>query len=605
MKPSLVRTCCMLGVLVHPFLSFAQSSFNFNIQQPTTNAVVGNQMFVQVAISSTYELQTVTVSVGTQSAALVFSSAVSAWTGTLSLSNLVWGVKTVTISATDVFGNSAQAQTTVLKDLPPSLTVIEPLVGTVARPSFQISVSATDDAPAGPVISVYAGSTLLATGTNNINSVASLPDNGGQALSLRFDAVDSAGQTNTAWRTVYVLSNTNWQEVAEVEGPIMDVSTNTILFLDGNVLKTKSRISGAETMLLDDTNIVPGTAALTPLGALLDTANPNATAQVVYEIRNGVLTNLGLGYSVSVQGDCASWLVSSATLILRDLVAGTNATVSNLAVSGFKSLAANGDLVYVSETFKYGNNLLMRYRNGTNSVLVNGDYSYYYNIVQTDGRNVVYLRNVFGAGPGWQIYSVFFDGVNELTLSTNIITLGQPTVPPVISEGWVAYQVPGSGGSSQLWTRSPTGVQAQQTFFGTTSTIQALGPNGQLLFVNSENLYEALAGKAPLDLGAWNFAGGASTFWQQGRWYMSLGRSLFVLTPPLLFTSATLAGTSQVRLVLNGNAGDTIVTQVSTNLMDWSSIATNTVPVSGTFQVFDTVNSGAQRTFYRAFATGY
>jgi hypothetical protein len=611
MSSSIRPILLTVGLCLAPLAGIAQGAITFNVQQPAANAIVGNQLVVQVAVTSTYELTTVNASVETQSAALAYSSVASAWTNTLSLSNLSRGLKTLTITATDAFGNSAQTQTTVRKDLPPTLTVLQPLVGTVARPSFQISASATDDDPVGTVINVYAGTNLLVTGTNTINTQASLPDDDGQAVDLRFDAVDSVGHTNSVTRTLYILANTNWVESAQVAGPILDVSTNTILFVDGNILKTKSRLTGAETVLLDDTNITPSVGALTPFGALIGTAGAGSVAPTAYEVKNGLVTNLGPGISIAVHGNYAVWLTAPGwrTLVYRDLVASTNTAVSTVAWGA--TFAPNGDVIYGSETERELYNLIVRYRNGTNAVLVNGGYYFGYDFVQTDGTNLVYHKYSYLDSFGGRLeYQVLFDGAAETTLSTNIIGVGDPYGYPAISQGWVAYRAAGSGGTSQLWTRSPTGVQAQQTFFTTWSRIQGLAPNGQFLFFNGGRLYQARAGTIPLDLGAWNFGGpwdipGAATvFWQQGQWYTVIGRSLFVLAPPLVFTSASQTGNGQFHLVVGGNLGDTVVTQFSTNLVDWSNIATNTV-TNGVFEVLDTVNPGTRRAFYRAVVQGH
>lgn len=605
MKHSLATTGCVLWLLLNPLACLAQATFTFNIQQPANHAVVGAQCLVQVAVTSTYELQTVTASIGTTSTNLLFSPAASVWTNTLSLASQAWGLKTLTITATDVFGNSAQTQTTVLKDLPPALTVLEPGVGTVAHPSFPINASATDDDPAGTVINVYAGTTLLATGTNTLTTLASLPANDGQAVNLRFDAVDSAGHTNSVGRTVYVLSNTNWSEVAQVEGPILDVSPTTILFVDGNRLKTKSRLSGAEAVLLDDATILPSVGALTAQGALFNTAGDSGSQPTIYEVRNGLLTNLGAltylpsGNSFSVQANYALWAFPFSNLILRNLLAGTNATIATPLYSD-PCLAPNGDVAYISGSIKATPNLLMRYRNGTNSVLANGAFSSTYGGLQTDGTNFVYLKYPNPWNPPDPVYSIFSDGATETILAT--YSLGSRV--PVINQGWVAYQAPGSGGTSQVWTRSPAGVQAKQTFFGTSSSIQALAPNGQLLFINEAHLYEARPSSPPLDLGPWDFAGGGKVLWQQDRWYLALGRSLFVRAQPLAFTSANRTGDGQLHLLLNGNPNDTVITQSSTNLVDWSNIATNTL-TSGVFEVLDTVKPGERCRFYRAVKSGH
>src|SRR5579862_3642360 len=169
---------CYVGFsLLLSLRCFAQATFTFNIQQPQSNAIVGNQLVLQVGITSTYELKTVSAGVAGQSTNLGFSSPDSAWTNTLSLLAISRGTNLLTITATDVFGNSGQTQSVFLKDLPPTLTIIEPTAGTVARPQFQLNVTAADDDPVGAVISVYAGANLIATGTNSINSIVSISEN--------------------------------------------------------------------------------------------------------------------------------------------------------------------------------------------------------------------------------------------------------------------------------------------------------------------------------------------------------------------------------------------------------------------------------------------
>src|SRR5262249_18354616 len=157
---------------------------------------------------------------------LVFSSAATGWTNTMSLSGLSRGNKTLTITATDAFANTGQTQRVFRKDSPPTLTVTEPRVGTVARPQFQVDASASDDDPIGTTINVYQGATLLASGTNTLSTVVSILGYDGQPVDVTFQAVDSVGQTTNIVRTVYVFTSTNWSEVARVEGPIFDVATN-------------------------------------------------------------------------------------------------------------------------------------------------------------------------------------------------------------------------------------------------------------------------------------------------------------------------------------------------------------------------------------------
>jgi len=52
--------------------------------------------------------------------------------------------------------------------------------------------------------------------------------------------------------------------------------------------------------------------------------------------------------------------------------------------------------------------------------------------------------------------------------------------------------------------------------------------------------------------------------------------------------------------VLSGPAGSNYVLQVSTNLSNWSSVSTSTMPVSGSLTLTNAM-SGYNRRFYRVF----
>ncbi len=90
-----------------------------------------------------------------------------------------------------------------------------------------------------------------------------------------------------------------------------------------------------------------------------------------------------------------------------------------------------------------------------------------------------------------------------------------------MSQGWVAFTRLGTGGQLQIWRRSPAGVEEQVTFFGDSSRVNGLSPNGEVMFLHGRRYLSRLEGSA-IDVSS---ALGVA-FWQEGAWWVMLGRSL-------------------------------------------------------------------------------
>src|SRR2546421_9032900 len=103
----------MVTVLLSLTLSgvfLGAADITVNISQPASGAKASEKLFVQASVTSLYELSSVTAAVQGRQTNLVFSSAASAWTNTILLLGLARGQTTLTVTAQDVFGNSAQTQ---------------------------------------------------------------------------------------------------------------------------------------------------------------------------------------------------------------------------------------------------------------------------------------------------------------------------------------------------------------------------------------------------------------------------------------------------------------------------------------------------------------
>lgn len=96
-------------------------------------------------MDSQYELQTIIAQVEALTTTLEFSRTStypSTWgfVGNLSLTSMVRGTKTLTVTARDVFGNSQHAQVDFIYDRKAILTLSAPDDFTVARPFLPVQV---------------------------------------------------------------------------------------------------------------------------------------------------------------------------------------------------------------------------------------------------------------------------------------------------------------------------------------------------------------------------------------------------------------------------------------------------------------------------------
>lgn len=75
--------------------------------------------------------------------------------------------------------------------------------------------------------------------------------------------------------------------------------------------------------------------------------------------------------------------------------------------------------------------------------------------------------------------------------------------------------------------------------------------------------------------------------------------ALFIVHPPIFFTSANFLTNGQFQLGFSGVPGNNYVLQATTNLLDWTSISTNPASTN-LFNLFDPKATNFQRRFYRA-----
>ncbi|MHC1764902.1 MAG: hypothetical protein AB9869_11465 [Verrucomicrobiia bacterium] len=567
-------------------VSAQTASLKVNIVYPAAGAFSGDSLTVVVTVSSTFEIKEVVARVEGRQGDLLFSpNAYSdkygshpGWTGTLSLSGLARGEKTLSVTATDAFINSAAAQAAFVYDRKPTLTVTGPLTNTVARPQVRIAATCTDDDPAGCALAVYVSRGVervpIASGQDRLDQELSLMAYDGSNVTLTFQSTDSAGQT-AAWEVpVSVESSQRLSEVESVTGAIWEAQPDRILFLepqaDRGVLKIRQRATGVEMVVIDQTGRYPQYGYLSPKGAIFMEQSGNVLTALISEERDGVLIDLGFpnsARSLVVKGNYAIWS-NAKTLFLRDLVAGTNTTVASGAGNWMNDVDFSGGVVYWGDGYN-----IYRYRAGTVTPLTR-DTALWNVYPLTDGNAVVYRKQ--DSCCGQQRYGLFLhDGVHEIELAP--LTLrSEPSqgADYQINGGWVAFTRLGTGGQLQVWTRSPAGQETQVTYFGDSSRISALAPNGQVMFLHGRR-YLTAGGQQAMDV---NSSLG-NPFWQQNAWWITLGRSLFKVNTATTPTMGDLFFTQSGQFGFRVSAADgqRVVVQASQDLDRWTDLQTGTV----------------------------
>lgn len=514
-----------------------------NIMAPSMGALAGKTLQILVTHNSTYQIQGVTAAVVDRQTNLVFSSSASfpgncnkygcgpGWVGSISLDGLIRGEKLLIVTATDVFNNTTVASKSFKYDQAPTLDISEPINGTVARPQMQFTASCADDDAEGCSLEVHnnKNDALIVAGQTSINDIVSLSAYDGESVLLRFVATDSAGQVSIDYRTVFVESSTKLVEVAGVGGNIWDVQPDRILFLDtaagGNILKIRDRSAVVDTVVMNEIGKTPWYGFLTPKGAIFVEYSGNH----VYDWRDSMLIDLGEGSSLAVKGDYAIRNAVSL-LMLRDLFSGISTTIATDAGWSLNDVASNGSVVYWNEL----SHQIYRYSGGVTTQLTN-DTVWNSNPL-TDGVDVIYRKDTSvvsdPANPP-ESKITMYTASGEISLSAPYAYLSNPGLYGdyyfyyQVNNGWAAFSSAGADGVLQVWLRTPAGVLAQLSFFGTSSVIEALGPNGDVVWISGNRLYLSTFGATPVDIGS--FLGKA--FYQGGQWYATIGRSLFRIAP--------------------------------------------------------------------------
>lgn len=558
----------MLVLLFVPLSSFAEQSggsgltevtnkMGITVNSPAENTLVENQFYIGLHVSyTTFQIAKVTAQV--ESVTMNFEScgvSYTCWKGTMDISSLSRGEKTVLITAWDSRGNSVSRTIHVIKDAKPLLHVQQFTTDfTGPTPKIHIQATCTDDDPNGCSLEMSFGSEKI-TQANSIDQDVDLVKYIGQAVHIVLTAVDSRGQTASKGFPVWPEHSEWLRPVDTITGDILDVSKEKILYKDHQKkqLGIKDRKSG-------EIITVPNPYAsyndfqygfLTSHGAILVLPFEGRGAPIgLFEWRDGHLSYLGsyfpdsscwIGdrnctrYNVPVNKNYALYVNDTKyvqELTLRNLESGTNEIVRSWTVEENAptfALTETGE-VYFYFSASWGNpGGMYKYHNGTVTPLDIADQALLTSI--TDGDYTLFCKDISSGS-----CSLVLRGPEGDKL------IGEVSSPVRgndyrLNQGWVVYNRPEINGK-QLWLRAPDGQEQQVTNYGSPSKIAYLAENGDVAFLNERRLYfrkyKADGKSDPVEIGT-SYLRLAEL---DGQTFGTIGNALFALkkeaTPPTI-----------------------------------------------------------------------
>lgn len=484
-----------------------------SVQSPGEGQTVGEAMRVTATVVSTYQLAGVSATAGGRTVALDFgpygSRGGNAWSAVLSLAGQPRGSVGLVVTATDVLAHAADAVLGVNLDRAPAVGVSSPTDGAVARPRVDLAASCSDDDAAGCVSLVASvNGTVLASAKNALAQTLDLSAYEGRTISLVVVGTDTAGQSSAVTRTLYVESSPVLSVRAVVGGPVWDLSGARILHVDLSTPVPALKILDSQTGSAQTLETGPdllgtwgGYGFLTSSGALYvhgSVGNDVYPYAWLYEWRAGALTRLtGLdsAQSLRMAGNWAIYNLGSE-LWRRDLGTGVSTLVTAAAGNWMNDVAADGDVVYWGQDYN-----VYRWRAGSTQALTANPSGGTWNTYPvTDGTNMVYRTHTPCCST--QTYRiVVHDGTQPSYLTSATTAEPSPVSGYTAAGGHVAYAAEDATKTLQIWRRGPGGVE-QLTFFGSSSRIDAMLPDGTVLLTQQQQRYLARPGEALRAIGS-------------------------------------------------------------------------------------------------------
>ena len=496
------------------------------------SAFVGDTVVVRAIVTSTYQLASVTASISGRTTTLSATQA-GTWDGTLVLAGTPRDTASLIVSAVDIKGATTELVRVFTHDRAPRVILGTPLDNAVATPKLAIDATCDDDDPNGCTLTVLrAGVPLSGPSPSPLKTTVDLGALGldGMQTMISIRATDSRGQITEAQGTVSVESSTHLRLLGTGDGVAVDVGDTRLLLAHEGAAIIRHLDSG----VADSIPIrgVLTTGFLTPNGAAVGSAVTLAFPfRFLYLLRDGALTAPtdrsaetldASGDFVIYSGVLDGFSYNYAPLYRLNVRTGVEDLVDGDAGRVPHDVADNGDVAFADP------NGIGWYRAGANTRVTNGPQTATSNDAEpsTDGTNVVFRRQRYdGATAAISTELWISDGTSSSLLSTLIGTASRRDY--AVSGGWTAFTKEDASLVRQVWTRSAAGVQRAVSAFDTSSGIDAIGPDGSVVFTNANGRYLADPSGSAVRIGS---ALGVAR-WRDGRFVVLLGNSAFAVVP--------------------------------------------------------------------------
>lgn len=490
------------------------------IEQPAAgDSVRSETLFVSVAAQEGPNLTRVRAQVHDHSVLLAYEN--GRWSGNLMLGGLQIGSYTLAVTAIAPGGDSLTVNRYIWYDPRPDIVLDLPLNGTVARSNLRIAGKGTChttgctvrvywDLDQSPEISRRTSATFDTT-----VSMAAYDGQMGSAGARAIMTVSGrAPYTVSAGARIWVEASPRLAEVAAAGYQVLAVDSSHVFYRDTSAaLKLLHYTAGDAVPVRVGANASRVLHAyLTPTGVIFSVDLGTTSGEEIYEYANGRLMDLAhaVRNSLHANGRWATWAnyEVAGELYRRDVVEGTTVAIPHTGGAPF--VGPNGDVVFA--TTAAGNGGIWRFRDGGVTQLATRGA-----LPRTDGTLVAWGDT----------------GKVVVNLGTRDTTFVAKSTGYDVANGWVVVTLT----SGRLVSRAPDGF-LRYASPGAVDELQALGPNGEVVFVvGTRRNYAAAPYAAPVDVGRnWSYYNnqvGADydVRFSGGTAYTFIGRSAFRIAP--------------------------------------------------------------------------
>jgi PKD repeat protein len=405
--------------------------------------------------------------------------------GDVSFAGQPVGVVTFEIRARDVLGNEFVRVYAVVHDNPPQLTVTQPVDGSVAFGTLPIDASCSDDSFC--MIEVRVDGTMVSFATGVLTRQITLTTPVNSTAHIDIVARDER-QTTSAERTIHHEDPARLNTVTVVPGEILDACGTRVMYVTpgttGDRLLIRDTATGNEEEIPAlGRSVRAARAFLLSNGAVFESSPAGGGTLSASLWRLGALTDLGAitADTLSVSGDFAIFNTGS-TLRRLEATSGAIDVVTTTGEPVNNAVGTDGTVVFWGAGPAHQ---LFRYRSGSVTALSNAPtQSHAWPL--TDGDNTVFRKSV----PNQNVYNIaLLEGTTETSLASGLTSTPQPHTDYAIANGWVAFTSPGAQLQKHVHVRSPDGTAQQRTIFSTSSRIDTLRGNGDIMVVNQTRRY--------------------------------------------------------------------------------------------------------------------